>query len=83
MIPASERAVLEWNNIEYFVPAKKPVNWEQRKARIDQDKKPLLDNTIDLDTVVEQCTEKACHKNISSRKTISIISKFCLVLMDM
>ena len=56
MIPVSERAVLEWNNIEYFVPAKKPVNWEQRKARLDQDKKPLLD--LDLDTVVEQCTEK-------------------------
>ena len=57
MIPSNERAVLEWNNIEYFVPAKKPVNWEQRKARIDQDKKPLLDSMTD-DSTVEQCTEK-------------------------
>ena len=35
IIPMKDRAVLEWNNIEFFVPTKKPTNWDQRQAKFD------------------------------------------------
>ena len=30
VIPEENQVLLEWNNINLFVPVKKPINWDQR-----------------------------------------------------
>ena len=41
-IPQSDRAMLEWKDLSFFVPAKKPASWKEER-NVPEEKEALTD----------------------------------------